>query len=256
VYQLQATNQPIPQDTINTLVGGTATAYTSVNDYASWTNTAYTADAAFASFEYVKLAATTLSGAFANDSKLQTLYMPNLATISDPAAFALIVGKKVTLIIPTALHTDPAVLALAANNTVTLIDSAAVGSLEFKKVIQNRVVRYFDSAGVEVTDAALIANYEAFIKSFAVFAGVCGGGGAVVVNTEPKQDQFTATAGQTSFELTTASTSFVGGFVNGVLVPFSAFTVSGTTATYTAANNDGHVFVGGERVQIIYNKIV
>jgi hypothetical protein len=152
------------------------------------------------------------------------------------------------------LHTDPAVLALAANNTVTLIDSAAVGSLEFKKVIQNRVVRYFDSAGVEVTDAALIANYEAFIKSFAVFAGVCGGGGGA--NTEPKQDEFTATAGQTSFTLTTASTSFVGGFVNGVLVPFSAFTVSGTTATYTAANNDSHVFVGGERVQIIYNKIV
>lgn len=253
VFQLPKT--PINNAAIDALVSGTATGYISQTDYASFTNTGYTADAAYFDYEYIKSAATQLVGATPN-VKLQTLYMPNLTSVVDPACFATVTGQKMTVIVPIAMQTDPAFVALAANNTVTFLDSAALsGGVGFKKVISNRAVRYFNSAGVEVTDLAVIAAYEAYIKSFAVFATNCSAGGSTT-SLQPVQQEFTATASQTSFTLSSTAHSFLGGYVNGVLVPFSAFTVSGTTATYTASANDNHVFVGGERVQIMYNKTI
>jgi hypothetical protein len=66
-------------------------------------------------------------------------------------------------------------------------------------------------------------------------------------------DEFDATAGQTSFTLTqTALNSKVFMFINGTRIKNGAFSVSGTTVTYTAANNNSYALVAGDRIQFDY----
>ena len=76
----------------------------------------------------------------------------------------------------------------------------------------------------------------------------------------PTSDEFTATAGQTVFTLTqtpvTNTTSPVKPnvwmFINGVRTKNLAYAVSGTTVTYTAANNNSYTIVVGDRIQFDY----
>ena len=79
--------------------------------------------------------------------------------------------------------------------------------------------------------------------------------------TRPTSDQVFATAGQTSFTLTqtplTNSTTSpvkpnVWMFINGVRTNNLAYSVSGTTVTYSAANNNSYTLVVGDRVQFDY----
>ena len=66
-------------------------------------------------------------------------------------------------------------------------------------------------------------------------------------------DEFTATAAQTSFTLTqTALNAKVFMFINGTRIKNGAFSVSGTTVTYTAANNNSYALVAGDRIQFDY----
>jgi hypothetical protein len=66
-------------------------------------------------------------------------------------------------------------------------------------------------------------------------------------------DEFTATAGQTSFTLSqTALNAKVFMFINGTRIRNGAYSVSGTTVTYTAANNNSYVLVAGDRIQFDY----
>ncbi|MEY4380833.1 MAG: hypothetical protein RJA92_213 [Bacteroidota bacterium] len=66
-------------------------------------------------------------------------------------------------------------------------------------------------------------------------------------------DEFDATAGQTSFTLSqTALNSKVFMFINGTRIKNGAFSVSGTTVTYTAANNNSYALVAGDRIQFDY----
>jgi hypothetical protein len=66
-------------------------------------------------------------------------------------------------------------------------------------------------------------------------------------------DEFDATAAQTSFTLSqTALNSKVFMFINGTRIKNGAFSVSGTTVTYTAANNNNYALVVGDRIQFDY----
>jgi hypothetical protein len=66
-------------------------------------------------------------------------------------------------------------------------------------------------------------------------------------------DEFTATAGQTSFTLSqTALNAKVFMFVNGTRIKNGAYSVSGATVTYTAANNNSYALVVGDRIQFDY----
>jgi len=66
-------------------------------------------------------------------------------------------------------------------------------------------------------------------------------------------DEFDATTAQTSFTLSqTALNSKVFMFINGTRIKNSAFSVSGTTVTYTAANNNSYALVAGDRIQFDY----
>jgi hypothetical protein len=66
-------------------------------------------------------------------------------------------------------------------------------------------------------------------------------------------DEFDATAAQTSFTLSqTALNSKVFMFINGTRIKNGAFSVSGITVTYTAANNNNYALVVGDRIQFDY----
>jgi hypothetical protein len=69
----------------------------------------------------------------------------------------------------------------------------------------------------------------------------------------PTTDQFTATAAQTSFTLTqTPLNTKVWMFINGIRTNNLAYTISGTTLTYTASNNNSYTLVVGDRIQFDY----
>jgi hypothetical protein len=70
---------------------------------------------------------------------------------------------------------------------------------------------------------------------------------------KPTSDQFTATAGQTSFTLTDApQNAKVWMFINGVRTNNSAYSISGSTVSYSAAGNNNYTIVVGDRIQFDY----
>ena len=97
-----------------------------------------------------------------------------------------------------------------------------------------------------VTDNSTALATTAFVKS------------AIRLNS----DEFTATAAQTTFTFTTASSN-TGAvqtplskpymYINGTRIKNSAYTwTSGTTVTYVPANNNSYALVAGDRVQFDY----
>ena len=67
-------------------------------------------------------------------------------------------------------------------------------------------------------------------------------------------DEYAATVGQTVFNLTQtkSNTSLLKLYINGVRIPKTAFSLSGTTFTYVPANNEAYALIAGDRVQIDY----
>jgi hypothetical protein len=78
-----------------------------------------------------------------------------------------------------------------------------------------------------------------------------GGSGSV---ESGQTDEFVATANQTVFTLTSTPKGNVFAFRNGARLPKNAFTISGTTATYVPANNDGNNLLVGNRITFDYIK--
>jgi hypothetical protein len=67
-------------------------------------------------------------------------------------------------------------------------------------------------------------------------------------------DEFTATASQTSFTLshTPSARSKVKMYINGIRISNTAYSVSGTTLTYTASNNGSYSLTANDRIQFDY----
>ena len=65
-------------------------------------------------------------------------------------------------------------------------------------------------------------------------------------------DEFTPSAGQTSFILTNTPLGRVAMFVNGVRVPKAAVSVSGLTVTYVPASNGAYALLATDRVSFDY----
>jgi hypothetical protein len=67
-------------------------------------------------------------------------------------------------------------------------------------------------------------------------------------------DEFTATASQTSFTLThtPSARSKVKMYINGIRISNTAYSVSGTTLTYTASNNGSYSLTVSDRIQFDY----
>ncbi len=70
---------------------------------------------------------------------------------------------------------------------------------------------------------------------------------------KPTTEQFTATAGQTSFTLgQTPQNAKVWMYINGVRTNNSAYTINGTTITYSPSSNNSYTIVVGDRIQFDY----
>ncbi|MFM2441878.1 MAG: hypothetical protein RL449_519 [Bacteroidota bacterium] len=85
----------------------------------------------------------------------------------------------------------------------------------------------------------------------AMSAGVIGTDYSLVRDVS---DEYTATIGQTVFNLTQtkSSTSLLKLYINGVRISKTAFSLSGTTFTYIPSNNDAYALVASDRIQIDY----
>jgi hypothetical protein len=67
-------------------------------------------------------------------------------------------------------------------------------------------------------------------------------------------DQFTASTSQTSFTLSNApsANSKVKMYINGIRISNSAYSISGTTVTYSSASNGSYNLISGDRIQFDY----
>jgi hypothetical protein len=74
----------------------------------------------------------------------------------------------------------------------------------------------------------------------------------VPANLSLETDEFTATAGQTSFTLTNAPMGRVAVFRNGIRLPKASISVTGTTVTYTSTSNNNQVIALNDRITIDY----
>lgn len=68
-------------------------------------------------------------------------------------------------------------------------------------------------------------------------------------------DEFTATAAQASFTISHAkgTNRIIKMYINGIRISNTAYSDSGTTLTYTSANNGGYTIVAGDRIQFDYS---
>ena len=84
---------------------------------------------------------------------------------------------------------------------------------------------------------------------------------AVASVVRMNSDEFTATAAQTTFTFTTASSTtgavqtplskpFM--YINGIRISKTAYTISGTTLTYIPANNESYAISVSDRIQFEY----
>ena len=85
----------------------------------------------------------------------------------------------------------------------------------------------------------------------AMSAGIIGTDYSLVRDVS---DEYTATVGQTVFNLTQtkSSTSLLKLYINGVRISKTAFSLSGTTFTYIPSNNEAYALVASDRIQIDY----
>ena len=71
--------------------------------------------------------------------------------------------------------------------------------------------------------------------------------------TTPARQEFSATAGQTVFNVALPTIGGAVVFRNGVRLPIGSVSTSGTTVTYAPAANGGQVMAANDRVTIDYS---
>lgn len=98
----------------------------------------------------------------------------------------------------------------------------------------------------------------------ATISGIVKGNGtsamsAAIIGTDYSlvreiSDEYTATIGQTAFNLTQTKSSngLLKFYINGVRISKTAFSLSGTSFTYIPSNNETYTLIAGDRIQIDY----
>jgi len=112
-----------------------------------------------------------------------------------------------------------------------------------------------------VTGILVVANGGSGVNTI---TGIVKGNGtsamsAAVIGTDFSlvreiSDEYTATVGQTAFNLsqTKSSNALLKLYINGVRISKTAFSLSGTSFTYLPSNNDAYTLIAGDRIQIDY----
>jgi hypothetical protein len=234
------------------------------------------ADASITDAKIISLSASKITGivAIANGgtgastaaAAKTNLALNNVDNTSD-------VNKPISTLTQTALNAKEN----AANKSIT----TTLGTSDVLFPTQNAVKTYVDAAIAttviadgSITNAKIISL--AATKLTGVLAVANGGTGVATITGIVKgngtsavtaavngtdfslvreiADEFSATAGQTVFTLTQtkSANSKVKMFVNGVRISNTAYTLAGTTLTYTPANNASYVLTLADRIQFDY----
>ena len=84
--------------------------------------------------------------------------------------------------------------------------------------------------------------------------GPVGPAGVDGATLQEVTDEFTASSGQTSFTLTQSPSSLskIKMYINGIRISNTAYSWTGTTLTYTSANNGNYTLSASDRVQMDY----
>ncbi|MCX6328328.1 MAG: hypothetical protein NTZ85_02280 [Bacteroidia bacterium] len=114
------------------------------------------------------------------------------------------------------------------------------------------------NAGAINSNGSITAN--AFVKTGGTSSQFLKADGSVDANTyitsiTDVADEFTANTAQTGFTLSQIPlmNSKVKMYINGVRISNSAYSISGKTLTYFAANNGSYILVAGDRIQFDYS---
>ena len=109
-------------------------------------------------------------------------------------------------------------------------------------------------AGADGADGADGATGPAGPSGPAGATGATGAAGADGATLQEVTDEFTASSGQTSFTLTQtpSSLSKIKMYINGIRISNTAYSWTGTTLTYTSANNGNYTLSASDRVQMDY----
>lgn len=148
-----------------------------------------------------------------------------------------VVNSKTCTVMPTFVNTD---------NQQLTGDTAGTVQLTLTPAVVGGVTNYTVKADLKVAAATPTGGVNQLKLDAAGSYYV----DAPTVATQ-KSDVVTATAGQTSFTLSSTPTGSVYGFRNGVFIP-TGFAFSGTAVTYTPANNGGKAIDAGDIISFAY----
>jgi hypothetical protein len=125
------------------------------------------------------------------------------------------------------------------SSTQNFVDLTTAQSVTGNKTFSNTVT------------AATIVKTGGTSTQFLMADGSVSAGTPLLTDAD---DEITATAGQVSFVLTQTPSTFskVKMYINGSRITKTAYTISGSTLTYTAANNENYTISVGDRVQFEY----
>ena len=233
-------------------------------DLSDATNTKFPTEAAVKAYVDTKVAAATIADADASTKGKIQLAGDLAGTAAAPTVPGL--SSKAPINNPTFTGLPSAPTAASGNNTNQLATTAFVNSA---------ISGISSSNFVDLTTNQSIAGVKTFSNNVNI-AGVLTAGGTALPSSTGSAGQVltisssgssawtsiirevtaevVATSAQTSFTLPQVPgvNCKVKMYVNGVLISFSAHSVSGVALTYISSNNGNYTLFAGDRVQFIY----
>ncbi|HEY8690669.1 MAG TPA: hypothetical protein VIM07_15635 [Chitinophagaceae bacterium] len=193
----------------------------------------------------------SLTSGTANTSMGAQTFMSNTGNENTAIGYAagstVTTGSKITLV---GTHAD---VSSGGLTNSTAIGSDAVVSASNTIQLGNTSVTSVNTSAKLTTGAITFPNTDGSGGQALVTngSGTVSWGNVVVRDVA---DEVTATDAQTSFTLTQtpSANSKVKMYINGIRISNTAYSISGTTLTYTASANGSYTLVAGDRIQFDY----
>lgn len=168
---------------------------------------------------------------------------------------ALVFGTSPTLVTPT--------LGVATATTINKVTITAPSTSATITIADGKTLTASDNATVSGTntgDQTITLTGDVTGSGTGSFTTTIGAGKITSAMLDAQAimevtDEFTATAGQTSFTLTHAkgTNRIIKMYINGIRISNTSYSDSGTTVTYTKTNNGNYDLKSGDRIQFDYS---